>query len=510
VTADPLLVGRGLSALAGAAAVFLLGLAASRSHPNLGLLPPIFLAVAPGVVNLCHFATPEACLLLGVAATLAIAGLHVEGRAQAWTLGLAVGLSVSVKYTAAALLVPAVVAVWLAPLPPPALERSRARDRVLLAALGVVLLAAGLALLSAPGSSLAAELHLKDARLLLPGSGPRFVRRIGGAAVLAGIVLVALPVAALLSPAGRWTARLARPGLAALALGVALGFLVGTPFAALRPASFLSDLAFNDQTRFQYKGLVGASTSYLPYLALLENALTAPLLLAAALGSVLAAARAWRGDRMAAVLLLAFAAPYLLVASSGHRALRFLAPSLPAAAWLAALGVAALPRPSARWLAPLVVARALVGSLLVVRLFFVDSRGLATRWMDANVPRGATVDVIANSLGYAPEPPPGRTLRRVPTLSREMAPPDVFREAALRYPREAAPWLVLTASYYERFLEHPDQQPERAAFFRDLLGERLGFVVAARFHQQGWRRPKADEFLDPEIVILRKADAPGR
>ena len=64
-------------------------------------------------------------------------------------------------------------------------------------------------------------------------------------------------------------------------------------------------------------------------------------------------------------------------------------------------------------------------------------------------------------------------------------------------------WLVLTASYYERFLDHPDQAPERAAFFRDLLEGRGGFAVAARFRQEGWRRPSA-EFLDPEIVVLRR------
>jgi hypothetical protein len=62
---------------------------------------------------------------------------------------------------------------------------------------------------------------------------------------------------------------------------------------------------------------------------------------------------------------------------------------------------------------------------------------------------------------------------------------------------------VLTASYYERFLDHPGQQPERAAFFGDLLGGKGGFDVVARFRQQGWLRPAA-EFVDPEIVVLRK------
>ena len=89
-----------------------------------------------------------------------------------------------------------------------------------------------------------------------------------------------------------------------------------------------------------------------------------------------------------------------------------------------------------------------------------------------------------------------------------MAPPDRFVAAASAYRGEGAPWLVLTASYYERFLDHPDQAPERAAFFRDLLEGRGGYTVAARFRQSGWRRPPA-EFLDPEIVVLKKEAAPG-
>jgi hypothetical protein len=186
--------------------------------------------------------------------------------------------------------------------------------------------------------------------------------------------------------------------------------------------------------------------------------------------------------------------------------MRFLAPALPAAAWLAALGLASLRSQRARAAGTaLVVARLALGAALVIRLFFVDSRVAAARWLEAHVPAGATVDLIANNPGYAPALPPGRTLRVVPTLSREMAPADRFIDAARRYPAEASDWLVLTASYYERFLDHPDQRPERAAFFRDLLGGRGGFEVKARFRQQGWLRPEA-EFLDPEIVVLRKRE----
>jgi hypothetical protein len=142
-----------------------------------------------------------------------------------------------------------------------------------------------------------------------------------------------------------------------------------------------------------------------------------------------------------------------------------------------------------------------------VRLFFVDSRLLATRWMAQNLPRGTVVDLIANNPGYAPAVPEGCTLRVVPTLSRQMAPREAFLAAASRYRDEGAEWLVLTAGYYERFLEHADQRPDAAAFFTTLLEGRGGFEVVARFKQQGWRRPAA-EFLDPEIVILRKRREP--
>jgi hypothetical protein len=88
-----------------------------------------------------------------------------------------------------------------------------------------------------------------------------------------------------------------------------------------------------------------------------------------------------------------------------------------------------------------------------------------------------------------------------------MAPAERFEEAARAYPSEAAPWLVLTGSFYERFLEHPEQAPERARFFRDLLEGRGGFEVAARFRQEGFLRPEA-EFLDPTIVVLRRKEEP--
>ncbi|HEY5908111.1 MAG TPA: hypothetical protein VIZ31_08700, partial [Vicinamibacteria bacterium] len=285
------------------------------------------------------------------------------------------------------------------------------------------------------------------------------------------------------------------------------GFLLGSPYAAFRPQAFLSDLAYNAQTRVEYKGLTGEATSFLPYLALLEGAMTLPALAAAIVGLLVALASARRSSK-ALVIALAFVAPYLLVAASGHRALRFLAASLPAAAWLGALAVTSLrDRRARRLVTTALLARLALAALLVVRLFFVDSRLLAARFLEQHVPEGSSIDLIANHAGYAPAVPEGRVLRIVPTLSREMAPVERFVEAARRYPEEASPWLLLTASFYERFLDHPDQQPERAAFFRELLEGRGGFSVEAHFQQTGFWRP-ANEFLDPEIVVLKRRPPP--
>ena len=283
LAADPLVVGRALSALAGAAAVLLLGLAALRHAPAYGLLPALLLALSPGVVNLCHFATPEAWLLLGTAATLGLALDHADGRTSVLALGLALGLTASTKYTAAALLAPAVLAVWLRP-------RGDAvrRDRVALLLAGLLLVATGLVLCGDTGVALGARLHLKDARLLHPEHALGFVRSLGRALALGGAGLASLAVLGALRSAGplqRIAARLGRGELVSLLLAAGLGFLLGTPFAVLRPLEFLSDLAFNAQTRLEYKGLRGETTSFLPYARLLADALTLPVLAAAPPGS---------------------------------------------------------------------------------------------------------------------------------------------------------------------------------------------------------------------------------
>src|SRR5688572_2774049 len=93
--ADPLLAGRLVSAAAGAAAVVVLGLVGgylaargTRESRQAAVLAAALLALAPGAVNLTHFATPEAVLLLAVAALILQCVRHVEGRASAAAVGL--------------------------------------------------------------------------------------------------------------------------------------------------------------------------------------------------------------------------------------------------------------------------------------------------------------------------------------------------------------------------------------------------------------------------------------
>ena len=161
------------------------------------------------------------------------------------------------------------------------------------------------------------------------------------------------------------------------------------------------------------------------------------------------------------------------------------------------------------------------------RLFFVDSRSPAARWLEAHVPPGATVDLIANNPGYAPAVPPGRALRVVPTLSREMAPADRFAEAA----RALSGRGLALAGPHRLLLRALPRPPRAAAGARRLLPGpargpgRLrgggavppaGMAAAARrssWTRRSWscgrRRPSRPRLVGPDVVAEASSTAPA-
>jgi hypothetical protein len=100
---------RGLSVLFGLATLYVLFVLGRRDWNEVtGLLAAAFGAVTMGLVNLWHFATPEALLILLILLSLgSLDRLMTEATARAYAAtGLLIGLACSTKYTACLLAVP--------------------------------------------------------------------------------------------------------------------------------------------------------------------------------------------------------------------------------------------------------------------------------------------------------------------------------------------------------------------------------------------------------------------
>jgi hypothetical protein len=245
------------------------------------------------------------------------------------------------------------------------------------------------------------------------------------------------------------------------------------------PQAFLSDLAFNQQTRHDYKGLVGASTSFGPVPRACSRARSRAARHRRPAGMSSPPPARTRGDRAAAVVLQR--APRSVRPDLPRRATR------PCASWprpcppgrpcrrprpahesppAMDAGAAGRPRPRARrpWC-----------RRLVVRLFFVDSRYAAARWLEANVP-----GVRPRWTSSRTTPATRRRSRRAPAhrahaLARDGA-ARPLRGRRLRLPREGAPWLVLTRVVL-RALPRPSRPGARAGrFFARPPGGRGGYA----------------------------------
>lgn len=80
---------------------------------RVGLIAAALLAVAPGVVEISQYNKPDSLLVLFSTASVFVTLVYLDrgGRALAFAAGAAVGLAVAVKYNAALLLAPFVIAV---------------------------------------------------------------------------------------------------------------------------------------------------------------------------------------------------------------------------------------------------------------------------------------------------------------------------------------------------------------------------------------------------------------
>jgi hypothetical protein len=490
--ADPLFVCRLMSAFITALAVWLFGLTLARFAPETKGAA-FFLAVTPALVNFAHFATPESWLLLGTVATLAVAVRYASGEGGTSALGFVLGLAVSCKYTAAALSVPVVLAVLFRKR---TLGDAEGPSRAWLFLLPVVALI-GVMLRTGKGLILAAQLRGPgDARLLHQDSALSFVRSVSDFAIslpLVAIVLLGI------THRTRLVERLVRTGFFS-----AFGFVLGTPGSLLSPLRFLTDLAFNAQTRVEYKGFKSPDSSWGAYAQLLADCVGWPLWLAAALGVFMVLRRAGRSQGSSWILLSSGVSAFALVAASGHQAMRFLVPALPCVAWLGGRGISWIAAGEWRARVTRMIGLAALGqSLLLVRLFFVDSRLEASRWMVTRLAPQESWGLISNFPGYGPSLSGAASIPALRTLSRELAPENATRSAAEEVARTGPDWLVLPEPYFARFVRDPGALPEKAKFFSTLLAGQGGYLLAARFQQVApWRPP--NEFLDPEVLVFRR------
>jgi hypothetical protein len=195
-----------------------------------------------------------------------------------------------------------------------------------------------------------------------------------------------------------WRAMVTRAAQAGAA--AAIVFFALSPFLLVEPGTAWRDILANRQivvdravtARHVLFGNLGV------YLRMLwDEAISWPVCVAALIGAALML-RA-RDGRATALVLLAFALPFLLFISNTVAASRYLNPILPTCACFAAFAItripALAPRAPRAGIGALAVAMSLPGLLLSLRLdtFFrqPDTRTLAQQFIERTVPPGATI-----------------------------------------------------------------------------------------------------------------------
>ncbi len=194
-----------------------------------------------------------------------------------------------------------------------------------------------------------------------------------------------------------WLTTLTRTAQAGAA--AAIVFFALSPFLLVEPATALRDIVANrqivvDRAVTTQHALFGNLAVYARMLW--TEAIGWPVCLAALAGAALMLRGRERepARRQAALVLLAFAIPFLLFISNTVAASRYLNPILPTCAWLAAYAVSGIRVPAAAT-AAIAVAMSVPGLAQSARLdaFFrqPDTRTLAQQFIERTVPPGATI-----------------------------------------------------------------------------------------------------------------------
>lgn len=330
---------------------------------------------------------------------------------------------------------------------------------------------------------------------------------------LVGAVFVVAHLLRARATGAPWRAVLGSRAIPVWLGGALLGFLAGTPFAALAPREFarglFGELGAISTVQLGNEGDLPGLLFHL--LHSLPQAMGVALLLAAGLGLVVALQRRAPQDW----LLLAFPLPYLLIIGTwASRFERYAVPLLPFASILAALGLATLTDRWLRRLAParrgvaFAVAAVLVAAPVFARVLYFellltrpDSRELAGAWIERNVSPGARVAIEPYSLPIA-----GSVVDQVRGLHRATSPQVNIPARLRRSQPEASPtggirvyalgafefeydldvlrahridYVVLSSFMSKRYVDACGTFPVACRFYRDLAA-RAALVYEVR------------------------------
>jgi len=327
------------------------------------------------------------------------------------------------------------------------------------------------------------------------------------------VLAVPVCVAHLWPEASRRRPDLRRPAVAGLLLALAAmaaAFLLGSPFTVLDPALFWQDVVkLVNQGRHGYKGqILDPDGGYVFFLKSLRWGMGPPLLALALAGLARAAVRPSRADAVLASFVLVL---YVHQARQLMYFARFLLPAVPLLLLLAArlleeIVARAVPGRRGRnvALAGLAVGLALPGAVSAVRFDYLmgrtDTRTLAARWIQANVPPGSSI--VTEPYG----PPLDRRAFAVQKTDTEGL---AWHDQTVESYRLAGVTHLVTSSFvFDRRYRDPAQAERLAAFYASL-DTQAELLAEFRPHRTPDRPPFVFTQVYGPVTDLSAFDRPG-